>query len=280
MGLFDRFIAPTRRGPVMTEDDLRPTRRPVNPVPDVDDDTGALEDSVREHLERLTAAAEADIDALSQDEFDAALTARLVSAERMHSTGLGFDYAAHFADHVHEVLTLDLPTAVVTLPDSRVTEAGHRLPALVDRGRTNLLHLLETAPVDVELVGAGRGAAWTVTGPSPYTASFARFLNDAVHRWLPDSDTSNGVVFALPHRHAIVLQTCATRQQARDALEVVPALAQSMYNDDPGGVSRHAYHWMDRQISCLTEEDGNGGLMLRPTPFLDDLVGFTGRRAG
>lgn len=280
MGLFDRWVVPARRGSAMTEDDLRPTSRPVSPVPDVDADAGELDESVREHLARLTAAAEADVESLSPEEFDVALTSRLVNAERMDSTGLGFSYAGRFADHVHEVLTLDLPTAVVTLPDSRVAEAGRRLGALVDRGRTNLLNLLETSPVDVEQAGDGRRSAVTVTGPSPYTASFARFLNDAVHRWLPDADTHNGIVFALPHRHALVLQTCATTTQARDALELVPALAQSMYHEDPGALSRHTYHWLDRQITCLTEEDGNGGLMIRPTPFLDNLVGFTGRRAG
>ncbi len=280
MGLFDRWIAPARRGSAMTEDDLRPTSRPVSPVPDIDSDTGMLDQAVREHLARLTAAAETDVESLSHEEFDAALTSRLVGAERMQSTGLGFDYATHFADHVDEVLTLDLPTAVVTLPDSRVDETGRRLSSLVDRGRTNLLHQLETSPVDVERVGDGPRSAWTVTGPSPYTASFARFLNDAVYRWLPDADTHNGIVFAMPHRHALVIQTCATASQARDALEFVPSLAQSMYHEDPGALSRHTYHWLDRQVTCLTEEDGNGGLTIRPTPFLENLVGFSGRRAG
>jgi hypothetical protein len=280
MGLFDRWIAPARRGSAMTEDDLRPTSRPVSPVPDIDSDTGALEQSVREHLARLTAAAEADVESLSHEEFDAALTSRLVSAERMHSTGLGFSYANHFADHVDEVLTLDLPTAVVTLPDSRVEETGRRLSSLVDRGRTNLLHQLESSPVDVERVSDGQRSAWTITGPSPYTASFARFLNDAVYRWMPDADTHNGIVFAMPHRHALVIQTCATASQARDALEFVPSLAQSMYHEDPGALSRHTYHWLDRQVTCLTEEDGNGGLTIRPTPLLENLVGYAGRRAG
>lgn len=280
MGLFENWVAPARRGSAMTEDDLRPTSRPVSPVPDVDADDGGLDESVREHLARLTAAAEADVESLTPEEFDAALTSRLVSAERMDSTGLGFSYAARFAEHLHEVLTLDLPTAVVTLPDSRVDETGRRLSALVDRGRNNLLHLLETSPVDVEQVGDGRRSAYTVAGPSPYTASFARFLNDAIHRWLPDADTHNGIVFALPHRHALVVQTCETPSQARDALEFVPALAQSMYLEDPGAVSRHTYHWLDRQITCLTEEDGNGGLTIRPTPFLENVVGYSGRRAG
>jgi hypothetical protein len=279
MGLFDRWHAPTRRGSAMTEDDLRPTSRPVNPVPDVDDHNSALEDSIRERLDRITALAEADIEALSHEEFDAALTSRLVSAERIMSTGLGFSYATRFADHVHEVLTLDLPTTVVMLPDSRVAETGRRLPLLVDRGRTNLLHLLETSPVEVERVVDGRRGAYVVGGDSPYTASFARYLNDAVHRWLPQADTTNGIVFALPHRHAIVVQTCANAAEAREALELVPALAQEMHADGTAPVSRHTYHWLDRQITCLTEEDGNGGLTLRPTPFLEGLVGYQRRAA-
>ena len=113
MGLFDRFkTSQTPTAEITSPEavtDLEPTH--VRLVPDVDDATNEFEESVREHLERLTAAADSDIAvAVSTEEFDAALTSRLVGAERIQSTGLGFSYASHFADHVHEVLTLDLPT--------------------------------------------------------------------------------------------------------------------------------------------------------------------------
>ena len=215
MGLFDRFKAPKEEQQaaprVSAPED---TRAPVSHVPDIDDEPGPFSDSVREHLERLTAAADADVASLDPGAFDAALTSRLVGAERIHGTGLGFTYASHFAPHVHEVLTLDLPSAVITLPDSRIAESGRRLPSLINRGRTNLLELLETSAVDVDRVTEGRRGLWTVMGDSPYTASFARFLNDAAHRWLPDVDDRNGWVFAMPYRHAILLQPCGTAATA------------------------------------------------------------------
>src|SRR5829696_6463387 len=144
MGLFDRFRTSSSPAAEISSPEtvVRTEQTHIRAVPDVDDGTSDFEDSVREHLERLTAAADSDIASLSPAEFDAALTSRLVGAERIQSTGLGFSYASHFADHIHEVLSLDLPTAVVTLPDSRIVETGRRVPSLVNKGRTNLLNLL------------------------------------------------------------------------------------------------------------------------------------------
>ncbi|HET6693065.1 MAG TPA: hypothetical protein VFG97_02065, partial [Pedococcus sp.] len=249
MGLFDRWKAPhdQQEGPSLPDVPAEPDHRPIRAVPDLDDDAGPFSDDVREHLERLTAAADADIASLEPGAFDAALTSRLVGAERIQSTGLGFTYASRFADHIHEVLTLDLPSAVVTLPDSRIAESGRRLPSLVNRGRLNLMALLESTPVDVEHVTEGGRGLYTVIGDSPYTASFARFLSDAARRWLPEDDSGNGWVFALPYRHAIVIQPCSTPAHVRDALELMPAWAQRMHAEGVSPVSVHTYHWVDRQ---------------------------------
>lgn len=280
MGLFDRFK--TSQTPMADiappEAVVRSETPPIRVVPDVDD--GEFEASVREHLERLTAAADSDIASLSQAEFDAALTSRLVGAERIQSTGLGFGYASRFAEHIHEVLTLDLPSAVITLPDSRIAETGRRVPSLVNKGRNNLLDLLETAPVDVQRVGEGRRSVYAVMGDSPYTASFARFLNEGARRWLPDADDRNGFVFAVPYRHAILIQPCSTPAEIRDALELMPEYAQRMFDDGVGPVSVHTYHWLGRQISCLTSEDEDGTITLQPNETLEQLMGLTGRRAG
>ena len=284
MGLFDRWKAPQdhegNAPPTVPDVPAEPDHQPIRVVPDLDDDAGPFSDAVREHLERLTAAADSDIASLEPGAFDAALTSRLVGAERIQSTGLGFAYASRFADHIHEVLTLDLPSAVVTLPDSRVAESGRRVPSLVNRGRSNLMALLEATPVDVEHVSEGGRGLYTVIGDSPYTASFARFLNDAAHRWLPDADVSNGWVFALPYRHAIVLQPCSTPAEVRDALELVPAWAQRMHADGVSPVSVHTYHWVDRQITCLTKEHEDGSLSVRPSPALEQVLGYSSRAAG
>ncbi|MBM6404734.1 hypothetical protein JQN72_10820 [Phycicoccus sp. CSK15P-2] len=246
-------------------------------VPDVDDEAGVLHGDVRAHLERLTEAAETDIDRLDHSAFEAALTSRLVGAERIQSTGLGFSYASPFATHLHEVLTLDLPTAVVTLPDDRVQESGMRLPKLMDRARRNLCTLMHSVPAEVMRVGDGSRSVTAVMSDSPYTASFARFLADAVELWTPGADQGGGIVFALPHRHAVVFQVCATPQQTRDALDLVPLQAEAMQADGLTPVSPHVYHWLDRRITCLTTENTDGSLRLGTTPELDSLMGL--RRA-
>ncbi len=281
MGLFDRFKTsqPDAAEISPPEAVVRTEPAKIRVVPDLDDDFDDFEDSVREHLERLTAAADSDIASMSHEEFDAALTSRLVGAERIQSTGLGFSYASRFADHIHEVLTLDLPTAVVTLPDSRIAETRRRIPSLVNQGRNNLLELLETTPVDVQRIGESGRSVYAVIGDSPYTASFARFLNEAAHRWLPDVDDHNGFVFALPYRHAIILQPCSTPAEIRDALELVPDYAQRMHGEGVSPVSMHAYHWMGRQITCLTTEEDDGTMSVHPSEALEQFMGL-GRRAG
>ena len=91
---------------------------------------------------------------------------------------------------------------------------------------------------------------------------------------------SNGWVFALPYRHAVVLQPCSTAAEVRDALELVPAWAQRMHADGVSPVSMHTYHWVDRQITCLTEEHEDGSLSVRASPELEQILGYDTRAAG
>ena len=118
-----------------------------------------------------------------------------------------------------------------------------------------------------------------VFGDSPYTASFARFLSEGVSRWAPAADQHAGIVFALPHRHAIVFKTCGDAQQTRDALDLVPMHADSLHTEELSPVSPHVYHWYNRQISCLTTQNEDGSLTLRTTPVLESMLGAR-RQAG
>ena len=154
------------------------------------------------------------------------------------------------------------------------------MPSLVNRGRSNLMALVENTPVDVEHVTEGGRGLYTVMSDSPYTASFARFLTVAAQRWLPQADPVNGWVFAVPYRHALVLQPCATAAEVRDALELVPAWAQRMHADGVSPVSVHTYHWVDRQITCLTSEEEDGSLSVHPSPLLQQVLGYAPRVAG
>ncbi|MGG5258565.1 hypothetical protein [Phycicoccus avicenniae] len=275
MGLFDRWRAPAGGSAQSTTTAIR---RPLLPVPDVDGPE--IDEAVRAHLERLTAAAETDVDSLTPEQFDAALTSRLVARDRLQSTGLGFSYVVPFTDHIDEVLTLDLPTTVVTLPDSRLAATRRYVPTLMGIGRSNLVRQMEAADVEHVRLGSGRRSVSALVGDSPYTASFARFLLDAVDRWMPRADLHGGIVFAVPNRHSIVLQTCATAAETRLALELVPEQAAEMFDDGVGPVSPHVYHWYHREITCLTEDAGDGSLLVRPTPLLEGMMGRGGRRAG
>ena len=277
MGLFDKFFGRAPKSDVVT---LAPSPRPPS-VPDVDNDDSGLPHDVRARLEALTREAHLDVDDLSPEEFDAALTSRLVDADRLTTSGLDFSYSSAFAPHLREVLTLDLPSAIVTLPDDRVAERGVRLPRLLDQARRNLQQHMRTADVQVTRVGGPNRSVQVISGDSPYTASYARFLTEALELWHPHADTHGGIVFALPHRHAIVYQLCSNARQAQDAIELVPAQAEAMQTDGLSPVSPHVYLWLDRQVTCLTEWAPGGGLTLRLTPHLEGvLAGGRHRAAG
>ncbi len=250
---------------------------PTHPVPDAHDES-QYEVSVRTHLRRLSAAADAYVAALSPAEFDAALTSRLVAADQLRSSGLGFSYASPFTPHIHEVLTLDLPTTVVTLADSRIAATGRHVPGLMATGRANLLDLLGSTEVDVQRVGENGAGVYAVHGESPYTASFARFLDDAADHWLPEVDRRNGFVFAVPDRHAILLKPCSTGVQVHDALELVPTHARRLHDEGASPVSAHTYHWLGGRVTCLTTDTEDGTLRVQPTELLEQVLGL--RRAG
>ncbi|NHA67007.1 hypothetical protein [Phycicoccus flavus] len=273
MRLFDRW----RASAGTTTPSSSTPRRTVAEVHDTDD--AALDDVVRAHLERLTAAAENSPDTLGPREFEAALTSRLVAQRDLPPGDRRYQYVTPFAPHVAEVLTLDLPMAVVTLPQERVAVGQRSFSALVSIGRQNLERTLRTAEVEVRAVGDRRSACRTVVGDSPYTGSFARFLSEAAARFLPGADTGNGVVFAVPDRHALVLSPCTTAPVTAAALEHVPAQARLLFDTGSGPVSPHVYHWYHRRLTCLTTEEPDGSLSLTTTPVLDTVLGAT-RRPG
>jgi hypothetical protein len=241
-------------------------------VPDLDDDTSRWSESVRDHLESLAAAALPDGAPVDPERLESTLTSRLVDADRIHSTGLGFEYATPFIDGIHEILTLDLPSAVVALADDRIETTGRRRPRLIDIGRGNLHRRLESTDVDVARAGEPTRRVWVVSSDSPYTASFARFLADGVRQWLPDVDDHNGFLFALPHRHAIVLAPCATPRETAAALDLVPAVAREMRMEGVAPVSLDTFHWLARRVEPLMMLERDEALGLRPTAFLQGVL--------
>lgn len=263
--------------------------RPVDPSPDDPSttpppavlevlDPELLDPELRAHVDRLTTAAGHDPDALAPEAFDAALTARLVGQDELPADRR-FHYLHAFAPHIAEVVTLDLPGLVVTLGEDRLSSHGHTLPTLVSRARRNLRALMDTEDVRPTRLGRGRRACPALVGDSAYTGSFARFLNEAVARWLPEADTQNGIVFAVPNRHTILVHPCASADDARAALDVVPDHAQRLHRDGPGPVSPHTYHWYHREISVVTVADAGGALHVEPNAVLERVVGRT-RAAG
>ncbi|GGL40765.1 hypothetical protein H9L10_07940 [Phycicoccus endophyticus] len=187
--------------------------------------------------------------------------------------------ATGFADHLAEALSLDLPPRVVTPADTTLAAARRPDRTLLELGRANLLLRLRAAELDVVHLGPARRGVVALVGDSPYVASFALFLPAAIERWLPGADLSGGVLFAVPHRHALLLAPSPGAVETREGLDLLPTYAAQMYADGEGALTPHVYHWAEGRVRCVTTELGDGTLGVLPTARLDALLG-TDRRAG
>ena len=59
----------------------------------------------------------------------------------------------------------------------------------------------------------------------------------------------------------------------------MPDYAQRLHDEGDSPVSMHAYHWLGRQITCLTTEGADGTMSVQPTEALEQAMGL-GLRAG
>ena len=195
--------------------------------------------------------------------------------------GWGSRTRSRFADHIHEVLTLDLPYRgrhAARLPHRR-DRAPHPEP-----GQPGPQQPLGCSRPPRSTCSASPRAAAACTpciGDSPTPRASRASSTTPPTAGCPDADDRNGFVFALPYRHAIVLQPCSTA--GRDPRRARAGARPTRSGCTPTGVSpvsMHAYHWLGRQITCLTTEDEDGSSACSPSRGARAVPGLLRRAAG
>ncbi|MEO7269752.1 MAG: hypothetical protein ABIW49_11160 [Knoellia sp.] len=197
--------------------------------------------------------------------------ARLVDASQLQQLGAGwFGYATEFAPDVVRLLVLDTPTTVHTPAEDKLTEVAP-LATLLDRGWRNTRALLDSEAFEVEHLEHDGHAFTCVFGDSVFTASMALFLPEAVARWQPGADLSEGIIFSIPHRNQLSFATAQPAQSALGALMLMPRFAHRGYSDSAGAISPHTYYWRDGVVTQLTQFTDEGA-NLTPGPDLERIL--------
>ena len=205
----------------------------------------------------MDAAAAPSTEELSDADWFTLVRVRLMPNEA--AATVSADYARHVTEDFSVMLCIDYPTHVSFVSGGTL---GDRDPdALAAVGLASVME----EPIDrvVEL----ESGVWLIEGQSPYTATKVLGMQHLIGSVLPAAP--NGVVFGVPHRHAIVAHA-VVGPDAVQALSALASLVRGNATDSaPGGaLSTSLYFWHEGVIDLVgrvggdsrMEIDGSGRL--------------------
>jgi len=214
---------------------------------------GRLEDvqrMVRSHVDGLVDAGEVpDSTGLSDAEWLDLVRVRLVPLEAARV--LGAEYPQRIAEDLAVMVCLDYPTHISYLSDSSL---GGRDPvALAAVGLASVMDE-PTEPAE-EL----RPGIWLLEDDSPYTATKVLGMERLLGTVLPEAP--NGVLFGLPHRHAILVHPVVGEETVAAASVMMSLIGRLATDSAPGGpISTSMYFWRDGVVDLagVVGPDGRG----------------------
>ena len=160
-------------------------------------------------------------------------------------------------DDLMAVLTVDLPTSVVTVSDDVRAHWDLDDQALFELARDNVARF---DPPTVEDLEAGDGVALrALFGDSFFVAShlmhLAHFVDPPPH----------GLLFSVPHRHTLLLHRIVDAKVVL-AINAMLGMTQQMHIEGPGSLSNQLYWWHDGQLMRLPSEVEGQTLRFIPPP--------------
>jgi hypothetical protein len=221
-------------------------------------------DLIDDHVRSVTTPTRV-LEDLTPDELEARLYVQLVDAASVADPDL-VGYAREVAPRLLEVISVDLPDAVVTPPEEDLKARGS-LVGLLQRGRANLRSLLAADDVRAATVARESGGRFTtVTGVPFFTASLALILPETIERFSRERDEGRGVLVAVPFRHQLLYRVI-DGPDAAVALDTMFELARHRFMTNAGPVSPEVYWVRNHRWVPVTSMDGH-----RPRVNLDGLA--------
>lgn len=230
-----------------------------------------------------TVLTDIDVEALTDADFLRQLHVRLAARGTLDAASGAVDDATRdFTGDLHVSLVLDTPDAIMTLNDEALAAHGtatrEQLADLYRVGYRNTWQELHDASVDVNEVrgdvqGDAPGAHFhVVESDSFFLASAPLFLDELLPRWLPDMDTSAGVMITVPHRHLMLVREVTAGQDLLDGINTMTSVALAQLTANPGPLTArlHLSHEGDIRVftDITTGDDGQRILQIDPDDYL------------
>lgn len=259
-----------------------------------------LLDLIRRHIRAHTSSAvRPGPTAFSAADFLRYLRIRLTTAETLGAMSGSLDDASRaLAGDLHVSLVLDAPDSVVVLDDAALAAHGsataEELGDLYRVGYRNTWQDLTecrvtTTPVQEFVQGSANGARreagrghgagvdpaaryWTVESDSFFLTSAVEFLDEILPRWIPDLDTSAGVLVAVPHRHLMLVREVSTGQDLVDGIKAMSTEALTRLRSNAGPLSARLHVAHDGTFTAVTDVstsvDGQQVVAIHPDAYL------------
>ncbi|HSA52368.1 MAG TPA: hypothetical protein VLH10_19960 [Yinghuangia sp.] len=237
----------------------------------------AWESLIHDHVDKLVRAMEAPsaVETLPADELWARLYPRLTAADNLPDDP-GFGYAIVPAPGLRQVLALDLPESVQTLPIDALTRLGD-LAELRLRAMNNLRAL----PIeDHDIVKQDDGAQFRmVMGDSFFTSSRVLVLDELAERITGKAVGPYGALVAMPYRHLLAFHPIAG-PDVLPSLNALATFAAYRYEEAPGPVSPYVYWWRAGRLVQLSERSEDGLAIVVGPEFQEVLERLLGDDGG
>jgi hypothetical protein len=166
-------------------------------------------------------------------------------------------------DDLMVVLTLDLPSSVVTVSSDTRERWSIADDALFDVARENIAR--EDTPTVEDLDEDATIAIRALYGESFFIASHmlhvARFVDPPEH----------GLLLAVPHRHALLMHRIVDASVVL-AINTLLGMTHRMHLEGPGSISSQLYWWRDGRLMHLPSQVEGGTLRFMPPPAFVDQV--------
>ncbi len=145
-----------------------------------------------------------------------------------------------FSDDTMIQLSLDSSVAVQAMTDATIADRGP-VEDLYRMGYRNLWQELIDSDLTIQQIQPDPSddtqMVWAITGSSYYLGSAALFLEELLHRYQPQVDTSAGLIFAMPHRHMTLVREVTNGNELMGAIGLMATLAAEQYHTKPGQIS-------------------------------------------
>ncbi|MDN6326123.1 MAG: hypothetical protein L0J70_12025 [Corynebacterium sp.] len=259
-------------------------RRHVRDVTDLDDA------GVEGGSDTVGASGPSGASTLTDAEFLRRLRVRLAPRDILDALdGPGDDASRDFAGDLCTSLVLDGPDAVTVLDDpphaTHGTATSTELADLHHVARRNTWQELADARVTVTPLHApvqDRGTTahlWTVESDSFFLASAPLFLDELLPSWVPGLDATDGVIFAVPHRHLMLVRGVDSGQDLLDGITAMSTVALERHGSNPGPLSPRLHLHHDGATAAFTtvttDRRGRRTVGIHPDAHLTALI--TGR---